>query len=304
MVRGYVFLRFPVEEREMSSSGQINNNNIEPDLDSRSLPEGYGETTAALLPRDPHWMFIYWEITDSKKSEICKTYGNDIFNKSRQVIRVYDITDVHDGEVSSRFFDIPVILDSKNWYINVSESGRTYLCELGLVTEDGRFIGIVKTNKVALPPGRVSNVTDEKWMSVSGDFEKLLQLSGIEYIGKGSGEVAKSLAQRWEMLRSVFSRSASWGMSSMSSHVLHKPAKEKDFWLVADCELILYGATQPDAVVTVAGRQVKLNPDGTFNMRFALPDGLIDLPIKAVAADGEQKRGITIKVTRNTSKDE
>lgn len=287
----------------MSSSGHINKDNIEPDLDSRSLPNGYGETQAALLPRDPHWMFIYWEITDSKKSEICSAYGADIFNKARQVIRVYDITG-SEGETSNRFFDIPVILDSRNWYINVAESGRTYICELGLVTEDGRFIGIVKTNKVALPPGRVSNVTDEKWMSVSGDFEKLLQLSGIEYIGKGSGEVAKSLAQRWEMLRSVFSRSASWGMSSISSHVLSKPQSEKSFWLVADCELILYGATQPDAAVTVAGRQVKLNPDGTFTMRFALPDGLTDLPIKAVAADGEQKRGINIKVTRNTSKDE
>ncbi len=287
----------------MSSSGQINRNNIEPDLDSRSLPDGYGETQAALLPRDPHWMFIYWEITGAKKSEICSAYGADIFSKARQVIRVYDITEGEDYS-SARFFDIPVILDSRNWYINVSESGRTYICELGLVTEDGRFIGIVKTNKVSLPAGRVSNVTDEKWMSVSGDFEKLLQLSGIEYIGKGSGEVAKSLAQRWEMLRSVFSRSASWGMSSMSSHVLNKPESEKSFWLVADCELILYGATQPDAAVTVAGRQVKLNPDGTFTMRFALPDGLVDLPIKAVAADGEQKRGITIKVTRNTSKDE
>ncbi len=286
----------------MSSSGQINNKNIEPDLDSRSLPEGYGETNAALLPRDPHWMFVYWEITNSKKSEICKIYGNDIFDKSRQVIRVYDVTDT--GEGSSKFFDIPVILDSKNWYINVSESGRTYICELGLITEDGRFIGIVKTNKVALPAGRVSDVSDEKWMSVSGDFEKLLQLSGIEYIGKGSGEVAKSLAQRWEMLKSVFSRSASWGMSSMSSHALHRHEKEKNFWLVADCELILYGATQPDATVTVAGRQIKLNPDGTFTMRFALPDGLIDLPVKALAADGEQKRGIIIKVTRNTSKDE
>lgn len=287
----------------MSSSGRINKNGVEPDLDSRSLPSGYGETQAALLPRDPHWMFIYWEITDAKKSEICSAYGIDVFSKARQVIRVYDITDTQDYSLA-KFFDIPIIFDSRNWYINVSESGRTYVCELGLITEDGKFIGIVRTNKVSLPSGKVSDVTDEKWMSVSGDFEKLLQLSGIEYIGKGSGEVAKSLAQRWEMLRSVFSRSASWGMSSMSSHVLSKPESEKSFWLVADCELILYGATQPDATVTVAGRQVKLNPDGTFTMRFALADGLVDLPIKAVSVDGEQKRGINIKVTRNTSKDE
>ena len=288
----------------MSSSGHINKNNIEPDFDSKSLPENYGETQAALLPRDPHWMFIYWEITDNSKANICREYGNDVFSKARHVIRVYDLTGVKEGESYTKYFDVPIIIDSRNWYINVNDGGKTYMCEVGLVLPDGRFIGIVKTNPVALPPGKVSEVTDEKWMSVSNDFEKLLQLSGIEYIGKGSGEVAKSLAQRWEMLRSVFSRSASWGVSSLSSHVLSKPEKEKNFWLVADCELILYGATQPDASVTVCERQVKLNQDGTFTMRFALPDGVVDLPIKAVAADGEQKRGIEIKVTRNTKKDE
>jgi len=287
----------------MSSPG-YKGDNIEPDIDSKSLPDGYGETQAALLPRDPHWMFIYWEITENSKKNICKSYGDNVFSISKSIIRVYDLTGLKEGENPSKYFDIPVILDSKNWYINVQESGKTYLCEIGLLLPDGRFIGIVKTNSVTLPPGKVSDVTDEKWMSVTNDFEKLLQLSGIEYIGKGSGEVAKSLAQRWEMLRAVFSRSASWGISSLSSHIFSKPVKEKNFWLVADCELILYGATQPDAAVTVGGRQVELNPDGTFTMRFALPDGIVDLPVKAVAADGEQKRGITIKVTRNTTKDE
>lgn len=288
----------------MSSPGYKEKGNIEPDLDAKSLPEGYNETQAVLLPRDPYWMFIYWEITENSKLNIANKYGKDVFNKSKSVIRVYDMTGVKEGENPFRYFDIPIILDSKNWYINVPESGRTYLCEIGLILPDGTFIGIVKTNPVTLPSGRVSDVTDEKWMAITSDFEKLLQLSGIEYIGKGSGEVAKSLAQRWEMLRAVFSRSASWGMHSLSSHIFAKPEKERNFWLVADCELILYGATQPDATVTVGGRQVKLNPDGTFTMRFALPDGVVDLPIKAIAADGEQKRGLTIKVTRNTNKDE
>ena len=148
-------------------------------------------------------------------------------------------------------------------------------------------------------------MTDEKWMAVTADFDKLLQLSGVEYIGKGSGEVAKSLAQRWEMLRAVFSRASSWGVSSMSSQNLQKPEhqQQKKFWLVADCELILYGATEPDAFVTVSGRKVTLNPDGTFSMRFALPDGVVDMPIKAMSADETDSREIDIKVTRATTTD-
>ena len=285
----------------MTSSGHITKENTSPDSDYKSLPEGYGNTEAALLPRDPNWMFIYWEITANSKAAVCKDYGPDIFQKSRQIIRVYDVTGTGSiGSGDQKYFDITITVDARNWYINVQQSGGTYCCEVGLITPEGRFIGLVRTNTISLPVGRVSDVTDEKWMAVTSDFEKLLQLSGVEYIGKGSGEVAKSLAQRWEMLRSVFSRASSWGVSSMSSQTPQKPA-EKKFWLVADCELILYGATEPDAHITVSGRKVKLNTDGTFSMRFALPDGGMDLPIKARSQDETDLREIDIKVTRATT---
>ena len=291
----------------MTSSGHINKKNPDPDSDHKSLPEGYGSTEAVLLPRDPNWMFMYWEITDNSKAGFCKKYGLDIFQKSKQVIRVYDITSAATDPAGQKFFDIPVRVDAKSWYINVHESGRIYRCELGLVTPEGGFISLVRTNTVKLPAGRVSDSTAAEWISVTPDFDKLLQLSGVEYIGKGSGEVAKSLAQRWEMLRAVFSRASSWGvgsMSSMSSQALQqqKPA-EKKFWLVADCELILYGATEPNAFVTVSGRKINLNPDGTFSMRFAFPDGGMDLPVKAVSKDETDSREIGIKVTRATTTD-
>ncbi|MDQ7773824.1 MAG: DUF4912 domain-containing protein [Elusimicrobiales bacterium] len=288
----------------MTSSGNIKPGSTQPDSAHRALPEGYGETEAVLLPRDPNWMYLYWEITEHTRGEARKAHGDNIFDTSLQVVRVYDMSGAEgaNGGAHHKYFDIPVRLEARSWYVNVQESGRSYCCELGLVLPDGRFVGLVKTNAVKLPAGRVSDVTDEKWMAVSGDFEKLLQLSGVEYIGKGSGEVAKSLAQRWEMLRSVFSRAASWGVSSLSSHQQPKPA-EKKFWLVADCELILYGATEPDASVTLAGRKVHLNPDGTFSMRFALPDGNMDLPVAATSADGSDTRSIEIKVTRSTLKD-
>ena len=287
----------------MTSSGQIKTSNTTPEAAHKALPEGYGTTEAALLPRDPNWMFIYWEITENSMKNLRRDHGDDVLKKGRQVIRVYDVSGAADGGQPTKYFDIPVMFEAKSWYVNVQEGGRAYCCEVGLAMQDGSFIGLVKTNTVSLPGGRVSDVTDEKWMAVTADFEKLLQLSGVEYIGKGSGEVAKSLAQRWEMLRAVFSRASSWGVSSMSSQAPQKPEQEKKFWLVADCELILYGATEPDAFVTVSGRRVNLNPDGTFSMRFALPDGLVDLPIKALSKDETDSRGIDIKVTRATTTD-
>lgn len=282
----------------MPSSGSIDDRNNQPDSGHGELPAGYGETMAALLPRDPNWMFIYWEISPGSRARIVRENGPDVFEKSRQVLRVYDTGSA--GAGGPAHFDVPVMLDEGSWYVHVQEAGRSYCCELGLVLPSGSFLGIVKSNTVSLPSGRVSGETDGKWMSVSGDFEKLLQLSGVEYIGKGSGEVAKSLAQRWEMLRAVFSRGASWGVSSLAAPAA-APQTEKTFRLVADCELILYGATEPDAYVTVCGRKVSLNPDGTFSMRFALPDGVTGLPVKAISGDGTDSRTIDISITRATT---
>ena len=78
------------------------------------------------------------------------------------------------------------------------------------------------------------------------------------------------------------------------------PIRPRQFWLIADAELIVYGATEPDATVTIGGQPIKLNPDGTFRFQMSFQDGLIDYPIMAVAADGEQTRSIQMKFTRET----
>ncbi len=78
------------------------------------------------------------------------------------------------------------------------------------------------------------------------------------------------------------------------------PTRPRQFWLIADAELIVYGATEPDATVTIGGRPIKLNPDGTFRFQMSFQDGLIDYPIMAVAADGEQNRSIHMKFERET----
>ena len=78
------------------------------------------------------------------------------------------------------------------------------------------------------------------------------------------------------------------------------PMRPRQFWLVADAELIVYGATEPDATVYVGGQPIKLNADGTFRFQMSFQDGLIDYPIFAVAADGEQNRAIHMKFERET----
>ncbi|HEY9601572.1 MAG TPA: DUF4912 domain-containing protein [Allocoleopsis sp.] len=90
------------------------------------------------------------------------------------------------------------------------------------------------------------------------------------------------------------------GMSGVGFSASAVPIRPRQFWLVADAELIVYGATEPDATVTIGGRPIKLNPDGTFRFQMSFQDGLIDYPIMAVASDGVQTRSIHMKFTRET----
>ena len=78
------------------------------------------------------------------------------------------------------------------------------------------------------------------------------------------------------------------------------PSQPRKFWLVADAELIVYGATEPDATVTIGGQPIKLSADGTFRFQMSFQDGLINYPIMAVAVDGEQTRSIHMKFERET----
>lgn len=74
----------------------------------------------------------------------------------------------------------------------------------------------------------------------------------------------------------------------------------KDFWFKVNAELIIYGATEPNATVTFGGKQIQLRPDGSFRFRFALPDGQFELPVTAVSADGTDGRAAELRFARTT----
>ncbi len=87
------------------------------------------------------------------------------------------------------------------------------------------------------------------------------------------------------------------GIGFSANFVTPRPRK---FWLVADAELIVYGATEPDATVTIGGQQIELSPDGTFRFHMSFQDSELAFPIQAVASDGEQTREVEMDFKRET----
>ncbi|MEH2039021.1 DUF4912 domain-containing protein [Nostoc sp.] len=91
-----------------------------------------------------------------------------------------------------------------------------------------------------------------------------------------------------------------WLLIARSANVRVFSRPYGDFWFVADAELIIHGATQPNTNVNIGGHAIKIKPDGTFHLRLPFSDGLMDYLI-TVAADGESTRTIHKKFSQETS---
>jgi len=258
----------------------------------QELPLSYGQDVIVLQVRDPWWMHTYWEVTNITWDKLKNQLGND-FHSAKKVLRVYDVSNVNfNGKNAHKFFDIEVGAEAQSWYINAQEAGRAWCVDLGLRLPNGDFITIVRSNIVGTPLDSPSWITDEEWMVPEEMFARLYGM------GFGFGQ-SSAVGKAWQerLKKEILS---SGGLASMSSP--GKVAKERKFWMWVDCELIVYGATEPDAKVTVQGKEIKLRPDGTFTFRYALPDGKQVIPVKAVSHDEIEEHTITPSVVRETKK--
>jgi len=174
---------------------------------------------------------------------------------------------------------------------------------LGIKTSDDKFITIVRSNIVLMPRFGVSPLTDAQWAVLQREFERLLELSGVSMIGKGSFDIAKLMKERWEELLAI-SQQPQFISSGFVSSLARKEqqVKEQEFYLKADTELIVYGETMPDAKLYIGDEEYKLSSDGRFSLRMLLPDGEKVIPIKAVSADGTMEKQITFVVTRKSER--
>jgi hypothetical protein len=254
----------------------------------QELPSFYDQDKIILQVRDPRWLHAYWELRNQTIQGLKNKLGDD-FYRAKRILRVYDVTNIiFNGFNANRFFDIQVNDFANSWYLDTAGPGRSWCVDLGLMLADGRFITILRSNVVQTPLDGPSWVTDEEWMIPEEMFARLYGM------GFGLGK-SSPVGGAWQerIKQGLFS-------SGLSSSPVKKEVKERNFWLKVDCELIVYGATEADAKVTVQGVPIKLRPDGTFTLRYYLPDGKQMIPVKAVSADKLEELTITPTVTRET----
>ena len=76
----------------------------------------------------------------------------------------------------------------------------------------------------------------------------------------------------------------------------------RNFFMHVNAEVIFYGGTDPRAKVTIDGKPITLNPDGSFRYHFIFPDGVYEIPVVAVSPDGVESRSAILRFQRGTQK--
>lgn len=170
-------LRKDIEELHLNKGATIKSINLRDDAKERHLEEysedlsfedleeqkhvpwGYGDSKIVLLTKDPHWLYAYWEITDAKKEEIIRNFGNDVFVNSHPYLRIYDLT----TPTKATHFDLEINEDARNWYINVANANHLYKVALGRKRPNGLFISLIESNAAITPREAMANLIDEDW---------------------------------------------------------------------------------------------------------------------------------------------
>lgn len=262
------------------------------------LPNGYGQDRMVCLVRDPFWLHCYWELSRQTIERAQAALDQD-WHHARPVLRVIDVTS-EDTTAASEVVvrDIEIHGGTNNWYIDVQNPPRTYRVDIGYITRGGRFYVLARSNLVSTPRPGVSDTIDENWTEVQQKLDRIFAMSLGGMTGDPSVSGSMGLRQLFEeRLRRPLSSPSLSGLGSGSQPL---PLKNRKFWFQLDAELIVYGATEPTAKVTLQGEQIPLRPDGTFTMRFSLPDSRQIIPAVAQSSDGMEERTIVLAVERNT----
>ena len=276
------------------------------------------ETRVVFLPRDPQWAYVFWEICEADRQQAFKA------GASQLCLRVADVTGISNGGSHPHTLqEVPVDSHATEWYLPVPLSDRDYRVELGYRVSGGGWISLAFSSVARVPALHPSEQILDQFVPFSLDappstvapqksapssdnglHERLYQtatLGSTRRLGRGSEAFHEFGSSSGEGLNA--SGAGLWASGRSESGAGGVAPRQRSFWLVADAELIVYGATDPSARLSIGGEEVPLSSDGTFRIQVPFRDGQQVYAIEAVAADGEQKRNITLDFERTTPED-
>jgi uncharacterized protein len=283
------------------------------EIPAAELPDS--ASWVSFVPRDPQWASVFWQLNGAERQRALAAGAQQL------CLRVADVTGLPTGATHPHTLQ-EVVVDggAREWYLPVPLSDRDYRVELGYRLTGGGWLSLAVSAVARVPAESLAAPGLPGFAPFSIDPDQPLQAAlpapltsaGVEHERFYQQAMAVS-PQRLRQGSETFhehevgvagsnlhqvSGAGVWASGRTESGA--GPARARSFWLVADAELIVYGATEPSATLTIGERQVPLESDGRFHLHVPFADGEQVYPIRALAADGEQERSIRLDVQRRT----
>lgn len=104
-----------------------------------------------LMVQSPSTLYCYWELSKKKRNIIEHQLNNQWCNIEKK-LRIYDITGKYfNGHNANRYFDyhVPEICDQ--WFFYDLSPNTTFCVDLGVTTNEGSFLSVVRSNAIDTP---------------------------------------------------------------------------------------------------------------------------------------------------------
>lgn len=258
-----------------------------------SSGNGGGRDRLVAIVRDPYWIQAYWEVSRATVQRAEAALGQH-WHSARPVLRLLEV--VRDGTTSAERLhlrDIAIHGEVNTWYVDVPAPPRSFQLEIGYLAPTGKFLCLVRSNIVTTTRNRLADVDEQPWSEKPEDYQRLYALSGGYDPTVDTQEVKEFLEE--QLGRSLVPWPLRYGLDPSSL-----AGKREEFHLEVDAVAILYGKTSPGAHVTIRGEPVRVEEDGTFQLRLEMPDRRQVLPIVAQSPEGTEQRTIVLALERNT----
>jgi hypothetical protein len=247
-----------------------------------------------VMVRDSYWLHAFWELSRHSIERAEAALGQE-WHCAKPILRVYEVSEggtTSAAETALR--DIDIHGGVSNWYIDVVHPPRSYRVDIGYLGSSGKLFVLARSNIVNTPRPGVKDALDENWSDVAQNYDKIFAMSG-GYEQEGSAGALQELFE--ERLRRPM---GSPMVTRYGAGVEALMTRRRHFNFEIDAELIVYGRSEPDSHVTLQGEPVKLRPDGSFTMRFSMPNARQVIPAVASSANGLEQRTVVLAVERNT----
>lgn len=134
------------------------------------IPVQYPLDRVVALVRDPHWIFVYWDLGGGRLERLRFKYSNEVVDQARWVLRVESVR-------QHQVRDVDIDVRARQWYLKVA-SGEHFRIVLGFYPPEGDFEPVCRSGEVVTPKDEVSPVANEAWMVEREDLRKLVTAAG------------------------------------------------------------------------------------------------------------------------------